>query len=204
LSLLKKLADNVTSKNGTFTNSYPVIVNAIGLDNDIIEGVIRKAGDQDGHRTRAKCYRTAWDLHKKYETVAEIGQYAIKIANKNPLAGRTSPDGILEEIEYGVKECWGLIYKTGEETRTHAHWPSLWAFSYNVRACPKCSPLILPSNGPYPNIDIQPVAGSISVFPAWLNHYVPPQPCDHERIIIAGNLDIMWRDTWGTGYRKSI
>ena len=196
MSLLKKLADNVTSKKGTFTNSYPVIVNAIGLDNDILEGVIRESGDQDGHRTRAKCYRTTWDLHKKSETVAEIGQNAIKIANKNPLAGRTSPDGTAEEVNLGVKECWGLIYKTGEETRIHAHWPSLWAFSYNVRACPKCSPLVIPSNGPYPDVNIQPVAGSISVFPAWLNHYVPPQPCDHERIIIAGNLDIMWRDTW--------
>ena len=47
MSLLKKLADNVTSKKGTFTNSYPVVVNAIDLDNDILEDVIREAVDQD-------------------------------------------------------------------------------------------------------------------------------------------------------------
>ena len=204
MSLLKKLANNISSKHGTFTNSYPVIVNAIDLDNDILEGVIREAGDQDGNRTRAKCYRTSWDLHKKSDAVAEIGRHAIKIANKNPLAGRTSADGTPEEIEYGVKECWGLIYEHGEETRTHSHWPSLWAFAYNVRACSKCSPLIVPSNGDFLDISILPIAGNISVFPAWLNHHVPFQPCEHPRIIVAGNLDIVWRDTWGTDYRKSI
>jgi hypothetical protein len=30
------------------------------------------------------------------------------------------------------------------------------------------------------------------LFPGWVNHEVPEQKCDHERIMVAGN--IMWGD----------
>ena len=196
------LANSVSSKRGTFTNSYPVIVNSLETKinrkelNNRLENLIRKSGDQDGHRTRAKCYRTRWDLHTVDEAVHLIGDNAIRMAQSHPLAGRTSPDGTPEEIEYGIRECWGLIYEQGEETKSHSHWPSTWAFVYNVRACAKCSPLIIPSNGIHPNTELHPIEGMLTIFPAWLNHEVPPQPCSHERIIIAGNLDIICRTLW--------
>ena len=196
MSLLRDMANNVSSKRGTFTNSYPVIIEHQSFDNDEIERNIRAVGDQDGQRTRAKCYRTRWDLHTVSDEVLKIGQSAIKMAHKNPLAGRTSPDGTPEEIEYGIRECWGLIYSQGQETRSHSHWPSTWAFVYNVKSCSRCSPLILPSNGVHPDTKITPVEGQLIIFPAFLNHEVPNQPCEHERIIIAGNLDIIWRQNW--------
>ena len=118
------------------------------------------------------------------------------MAQKNPLAGRSSPDGTPEEIEYGIRECWGLIYKQGEETKPHSHWPSSWAFVYNVTGCAKCSPLILPSNGIHPDTVVHPKENQLIIFPAWLNHQVPPLQCQHERIIVAGNLDIVWREKW--------
>ena len=215
---LKNMANSVSSKRGTFTNSYPVIVNSIEPNryifevnklggnyhnfpsqninlkelNNRLENLIRKSGDQDGHRTRAKCFRTRWDLHTTDWAVQLIGDNAISMAKKNPLAGRTSPDGTSEEIEYGIRECWGLIYEQGQETKSHSHWPSTWAFVYNVRACSKCSPLILPSNGIHPNTTLYPTEGMLTIFPAWLNHEVPSQPCSHERIIIAGNLNVVW------------
>ena len=195
MSLLKKMANNVSSKRGIFTNSYPVIVNSLNLDNDALERIIRNEEDPNGHRTRAKCFRTRWDLHTE-PLVNEVGQKSISIAHENPLAGRTSTDGTPEEIEYGIRECWGLIYQKGEETKSHSHWPSSWAFVYNVRACPACSPLVIPSNGIHPDTILHPIEGQVSLFPAWLNHEVPPQLCNHDRIIIAGNLDIIWRTLW--------
>ena len=198
MSLLRELANNVSSKKGTFTNSYPVIIEHQSFDNDVIEEVIRSVGDQDGQRTRAKCYRTRWDLHNVHPEVEKIGLTAIQIAHKHPLAGRTSPDGTPEEIQYGIRECWGLVYTQGQETRSHSHWPSTWAFVYNVKSCSKCSPLILPSNGVHPDTKIPPVDGQLTLFPAWLNHEVPNQPCEHDRIIVAGNLDIVWRINWDT------
>ena len=192
------MANTVSSKRGTFTNSYTVTVEHSNFDNKALEEIIRSVGDQYEQRTRAKCYRTRWDLHEVHPEVRKIGRAAMSMARKNPLAGKTSPDGTPEEIEYGIRECWGLIYSKGQETRSHSHWPSTWAFVYNVKACPRCSTLILPSNGIHPNTDISPVEGQLVLFPAWLNHEVPFQPCDHERIIVAGNLDIVWRQNRDT------
>ncbi len=132
MSYLERLLNNVTSQKGSFTNSYPVIAEFQELNNSLIENTIRESGDQDGKRTRAKCFRTRWDLHEVSDEVHKIGAAAIRLAQKNPLAGRSSPDGSPEEIEYGIRECWGLIYKQGEETKPHSHWPSSWAFVYNV------------------------------------------------------------------------
>ena len=193
------MADIVSSQKGTFTNSYPVLVEHHDFDNDVLEEIVRTSGDQDGHRTRAKCFRTRWDLHTVSDEVEKIGTTAIKLAHRNPICGKTSPDGSPEEIQYGIRECWGLVYEKGQETKSHSHWPSTWAFVYNIKCCSRCSPLILPSNNTlFLDTKIVPSAGQLMIFPAWLNHEVPAQPCDHDRIIIAGNLDIMWRQNWDT------
>ena len=196
MSYLERLLNNVTSQKGSFTNSYPVIAEFQELNNSLIEKAIRESGDQDGKRTRAKCFRTRWDLHEVSDEVHKIGAAAIRLAQKNPLAGRSSPDGSPEEIEYGIRECWGLVYKQGEETKPHSHWPSSWAFVYNVNGCARCSPLVLPSNGIHPDTVVHPKENQLVIFPAWLNHEVPPLQCNHERIIVAGNLDIVWREKW--------
>ena len=190
------MANTVSSKRGTFTNSYTVTVEHSNFDNKVLEEIIRSVGDQDEQRTRAKCYRTRWDLHEVHPEVRKIGRAAMSMARKNPLAGKTSPDGTPEEIEYGIRECWGLIYKQGEETKPHSHWPSSWAFVYNVNGCARCSPLVLPSNGIHPDTVVHPKENQLVIFPAWLNHEVPPLQCKHERIIVAGNLDIVWREKW--------
>ena len=77
MSYLERLLNNVTSQKGSFTNTYPVIAEFQSLDNSLIEKTIRESGDQDGKRTRAKCFRTRWDLHKVSEEVNRIGTSAI-------------------------------------------------------------------------------------------------------------------------------
>ena len=77
-----------------------------------IEEVIRSVGDQDGQRTRAKCYRTRWDLHEVSAEVNKIGTASIKIAHRNPLAGRTSPDGSPEEIRINKRVIKAYLGKS--------------------------------------------------------------------------------------------
>ena len=48
------MANYVSSRRGTFTKSYPVIIEHQSFDNGVIEEVIRSVGDQDGQRTRAE------------------------------------------------------------------------------------------------------------------------------------------------------
>ena len=35
---------------------------------------------------------------------------------------------------------------------------------------------------------VKPKAGQMILFPAWITHKVPKHKCEHERIMIAGNL----------------
>ena len=85
MSYLERLLNNVTSQKGSFTNSYPVIAEFQSLNNSLIEKAIRESGDQDGKRTRAKCFRTRWDLHEVCDEVHKIGTAAIRLAQKHPL-----------------------------------------------------------------------------------------------------------------------
>ena len=83
-----------------------------------------------------------------------------------------------------------MIYNRGDVTGVHQHWPSLWSYTYCVKGCKNCSPLVFPTvvgdNKIYPEV------GELILFPGWVNHEVPEQKCDHERIMVAGN--IMWDD----------
>ena len=153
-----------------------------------------------GAVTQAKCYRTRWDMHTEYESFWNLGKIAIELAKMNALAGRSKPDGTPDPIPYGITESWGLIYKQGNYTSPHSHWPSTWGFVYTVQACDKCSPLIFDQMDE--SVEFVPKTGQMLLFPAWLNHSVPKQQCEHERIKVAGNLDTAWDFKNRTFYRE--
>ena len=87
-----------------------------------------------------------------------------------------------------LNDTWGLIYTTGQSAKVHNHWPSLWSYTYCVSACDQCSPLVFP-NAKEP-LSITPKTSQMIVFPSWLQHEVPEHTCNHERIMISGNLNM--------------
>ena len=159
--------------------------------NQALEHDIRSSGDAfEGRNSSATCYMTRWDMHKHFETFQAVGDLAIAAAQTIPLAKRTHADGTDNPIEYYVQETWGLIYSKGHICKKHTHWPSVWSYTYCVTACEDCSPLVFPTaEGEHP---VTPKSGQLIVFPSWVTHYVPEQKCDHERIMISGNLDVKW------------
>ena len=202
MSSLKKLANSIrreTSPVYKFGISFPIIEQQVFVDNDSLIEDIRESG-AIGAVTQAKCYRTRWDMHTEYESFWNLGKIAIEIAKMNALAGRSKPDGTPDPIPYGITESWGLIYNKGNFTSTHSHWPSTWGFVYTVQACDKCSPLIFDQMDE--SVEFVPKTGQMLLFPAWLNHSVPKQQCEHERIKIAGNLDTAWDFKNRTFYRE--
>ena len=206
LSSLKKLANSIRRETQSdvykFNISFPLIEQQIFVDNKRLISDIRESGAMSAV-TQAKCYRTRWDMHTAYESFWNLGQVAIEIAKMNPLAGRSKPDGTPDPIPYGITESWGLIYNKGNFTSTHSHWPSTWGFVYTVQACENCSPLIFDQSDLMGQpVEIFPKTGQMLLFPAWLNHSVPEQQCEHERIKIAGNLDTAWDFKNRTFYRE--
>ena len=160
--------------------------------NAALERDIRESGDNfDGRNSSASCFMTQWDMHKHYESFEQLGKAACTSAESGALAKRTHADGTNNPIMCYVQETWGLIYTKGHTTKKHTHWPSVWSYTYCVKAKPCCSPLVFPSatGGGY---EIFPATSQLIVFPSWINHAVPEHTCDHERIMISGNLDVVW------------
>ena len=173
-----------------FTEKFPVKTEITGNENlrETLEANIREAGDHLQKRTSAKCLMTRWNMHEAYATFGTIGNYAITLAHSCPVAQRTTPDGKKENVPLHVKESWGLIYVKGNITEMHNHWPSLWSYTYCVFACEDCSPLVFPkAQNP---LSVSPKTSQMIVFPSWLQHEVPIHKCDHDRIMISGNLNM--------------
>jgi hypothetical protein len=149
--------------------------------NERLESAIRDAGDYfAGRNTSASCLMTRWDMHDYYDSFVEISEAAITVAEGGALAVRTHPDGTINPIKLYLQESWGLIYEKGHICKAHTHWPSVWSYTYCVKACDTCAPLVFP------------VTSQLIVFPSWVSHAVPEHKCDHERIMISGNLDVRW------------
>ena len=172
-----------------FIDKYPVKVKQITeLNNDQLEIDIREEGDYLGGRTAAKCLMTRWNMHNFYHSFVFVADKAIEIANACPLATKTDTDGNPLKIPLYLNDTWGLIYNKGQSAKMHNHWPSLWSYTYCVFACEKCSPLVFP-HAQEP-LSVTPKTSQMIVFPSWLQHEVPTHTCDHDRIMISGNLNM--------------
>ena len=177
-----------------FSGKYPVKtkqVNPPASFTKTIKENILEAGDALQGRTAAKCLMTKWNMHDDYKTFRMVGEEAIEVANLCPVAKRTKPDGSPDDVPLYIKESWGLMYGKGHTCEEHNHWPSLWSYTYCVEACKKCAPLMFndSANEGTP-FHLFPETGQLIVFPAWLNHSVPKQECEHQRVMVAGNLNV--------------
>ena len=171
-----------------FIDKYPVKVKQITeLNNDQLEIDIREEGDYLGGRTAAKCFMTRWDMHNFYHSFVFVADKAMEIANACPLATKTDTNGNPLKVSLYLNDTWGLIYNKGQSAKMHNHWPSLWSYTYCVFACEECSPLVF-SNAQEP-LSVIPKTSQMIVFPAWLQHEVPTHTCEHDRIMISGNLN---------------
>ena len=174
-----------------FTDKYPVKVKQItelSMANPELERDIREAGDFLGGRTAAKCLMTRWDMHTVYESFVLVAEKAMEIANACPLATKTDTEGNKLKIPLYLNDTWGLVYTTGQSAKVHNHWPSLWSYTYCVSACENCSPLVFP-NAKEP-LSVTPKTSQMIVFPAWIKHEVPAHKCEHDRIMLSGNLNM--------------
>ena len=184
-----------------FRQKFPVKVRQIDkgflMINQALKEDILEEGDCLQRRSAAKCLMTRWNMHENsedsaaYESFRMVGNTAIRLANDFPLATKSKQDGTPEEIPLYPKETWGLIYNKGDSTEAHMHWPSLWSYTYCVEACELCSPLVFPTcNEPEEKLEIAPRIGQMVLWPAWVMHEVPEHTCDHDRIMISGNLNL--------------
>ena len=176
-----------------FSDKYPVKVKQItGLDNNQLEKDIRESGDDLQSRTAAKCLMTRWDMHTVYESFVLVSEKAMEIADSCPVATKTDTDGNPLKVPLYLNDTWGLIYTKGQSAKVHNHWPSLWSYTYCISVCEECAPLVFP-NAKEP-LSVTPKTSQMIVFPAWIKHEVPAHICEHDRIVLSGNLNVDKKD----------
>ena len=200
MSLLKVIASNIVKeekrikqKDRQFTNSpwslmfeapYPVIQKEFH-DEELkkrLAETCRSIGDVQSRKTNAKASMTDWFMQETDSDFKKVCDFAIGLAMEN-----SPSDGSLMPYD-----CWGVIYNKGDHATSHDHWPEVWSWVYNVECCIDCSPLVFDNcyAGSILSYEILPREGNMIMFPGWVKHTVPEQECDHERIIIAGNIGL--------------
>ena len=152
----------------------------------------RDIGDVQQNQTNVQASMTDWYMHETNSDFMQVCEIAIQLAYEN------SPSmAIVSLMPY---DCWGAIYTKGNYTKSHEHWPQIWSWVYNVECCEKCAPLIFEDA----SYQIAPIKGNMVLFPGWIRHQVSEQQCDHERIILAGNLGMNpWQLIIGMRKRNS-
>ena len=165
-------------------DDYPAHVLDI-LNSNLIKA-IKKVGDTQNRKTNVKADMTDWFMHKKYKEFKELSIHAEAIA-----------DQMTEEhIATFNFDCWGAVYRKGDETVIHSHWGNLWSWCYYLKI-PNDSPpfrfedTFQSGTNDVTSFDIYPEDDDILIFPSWFKHSVPKMECDGERIMIAGNIQII-------------
>ena len=72
-----------------------------------------------------------------------------------------SSEGMKNKYQFIITDMWGAIYKKGDWTKPHQHWPYTWSFTYYVKASEKTSPIVFsnvvhPHNKEIKKMPIQP------------------------------------------------
>ena len=103
------------------------------------------------------------------------------------VAAKCISDKIFNEIisddrEWIIDSLWGAIYNKGEYAQSHTHGKNMWSWVYFVDCCNKCAPLV------FNETEIVPEVNLLVYFDGMIKHEVPSHICDHERIILAGNI----------------
>ena len=86
-------------------------------------------------------------------------------------------------FDYTLLNCWGVIYREGDSTKEHWHYPCTMSQVYYVAVESNSAPLIFTDI----DLEITPQSGMLISFPPWLRHTVPPLEKNDQRIVLSAN-----------------
>ena len=155
--------------------------------NPRLEEYIRNTGDEMGRTSNVKADMT------RYQTVCPEFTELHTIINpyiSNFFINQKPPS----KISLNFIENWGALYKKGDYTKPHSHEPSQLSWIYYVKVSEKSAPLCI--HNKEETMKIPPTISDLVVFPSWVTHSVPEHLIEEERIVVAGNIDIIWSNIW--------
>ena len=144
--------------------------------------LILEHGDEQNHASNVKADMTDWFMHTRYKEFKELSIFAEAVANELFNA----------DITIYTQECWGAVYRKGEEPINHTHWGNLWSWCYYLKVPSDSPPFRFEDigEGKTASFDIYPQEDDLLMFPSWISHSVPVSQSDEERIMVAGNIQL--------------
>ena len=84
-------------------------------------------------------------MHEVYPSFKKLTDGILEVV-KRACGPATDEHGNPKDYVLRTHDSWGLIYKKGDITTAHQHYPCLWSWTYCVKACELCSPLVFPTS----------------------------------------------------------
>lgn len=127
-----------------------------------LKNIIIQTGDKQNKKTAVKALMTDWNM-REYDAFDSLAKF------------------IETKVSGEVFDIWGALYKKNQYTESHSHKDVTNTFVYFIDVCKECAPLFIDDK------KIIPENGKLVIFKDEV-HYTSKHKCDHDRIIIAGNI----------------
>ena len=127
-----------------------------------LKNIIIQTGDKQNKKTAVKALMTDWNM-REYDAFDNLAKF------------------IETKVSGEVFDIWGALYKKNQYTESHSHKDVTNTFVYFIDVCEECAPLFIDDK------KIIPENGKLVIFKDEV-HYTSKHKCDHDRIIIAGNI----------------
>ncbi|APW43882.1 hypothetical protein [Rhodoferax saidenbachensis] len=125
-------------------------------------------------------YMSPWQSHALNPRFGPLCHSVVLIAQNcaRQIGGARLADLNMDMV---VSDCWGALYGPGDLAKPHNHFPADFGAVVYLEAEPGCAPIVFGGRVP-----VQPVPGTLVLFPGILTHEVPPTA--GRRVVVAMNL----------------
>lgn len=171
-----------------------VVHNITKIPKHIVEQMIdhaRNFSDEQKNRTNLVASMSTWHIWQQTDVYNPILQMIEDMAPRVPWinlgsAGEDPEQRIKNPPKLMITDGWVARYDKGDYALEHDHAQSDLSYVYYIKADENCSPIIFENTFEY-----QPKTGDLVLFPSWMAHTVPLQENDGERLVLAGNLELV-------------
>ena len=139
-----------------------------------------KLGDSMNKATNVQAAMSTYKIFNETQIFTDVLKKILKLIKGLGLI--TDP-----RYEMVIVDAWTASYKKGDNTKLHHHTPAHTSFVYYLNDTDPITPLSFPDAGFYH----YPKKDDLIIFPSHLNHFVPAHQSDTERVVLAGNVDLM-------------
>ena len=149
-----------------------------------------RQNNPESTKSNVKAWHSSWHTHEenpKFQPFIDMVLAGVNFVSEGYFNGE------LIRTKYKIENFWCMMYEETEWTKRHCHYPSDFAVSYYVDVDPDCAPIIFESvlednvhNNNKP-LTIQPQNGMLLIWPALIQHEVPPTK--GKRMCISMNIN---------------